>query len=140
MLSKTSVQAVQALVVLSGLPKGAYIGAGAVARKIQAPQNYLGKLLRQLSVGGFVSSQKGLGGGFRLAKNPTKIALLDVAAAVEQVGRWSKCILGQTSCTDQNGCRLHKEWKEVRDHFLQFLRDTKIADVAARPGALSRLG
>ena len=140
MLSKTSVQAVQALVVLSGLPKGVFAGAGAVAMKIQAPQNYLGKLLRQLSVVGYVDSQKGLGGGFRLAKNPAKITLYDVVAAVEHVERWSNCILGQTSCTDRRACRLHKEWKEVRDHFLQFLRDTKIADVAARTGALSRGG
>ncbi len=140
MLSKTAIQAVQALVVLSGLPDGEYAGASSIAKRTRAPQNYLGKLLRQLSGEGFVESQKGMGGGFRLARKPEEISMFEVVEAVENVSRWSGCILGQSICSDDNSCRLHNDWKNVRDHYLRFLRDTKISDIAARPGALSVIG
>lgn len=137
MLSKTAIQAVKALVFMSGLPEGEYAGAVSIAKKTRAPQNYLGKLLRQLSGDGFVESQKGLGGGFRLAKSSSEISLFDVVEAVENISRWSGCILGQSICSEDNSCRLHNDWKAVREHYLKFLRDTKISDVAAKPGALN---
>jgi DNA-binding IscR family transcriptional regulator len=41
-----------------------------------------------------VQSQKGIGGGFRLARDPGAISLLDVVEPIEHVSRWSGCILG----------------------------------------------
>ena len=69
MLSKTGLHAVRAIVALARLPGGAYAGAGRIAQEISAPQNYLGKLLQSLADEGLVESQKGLGGGFRLARS-----------------------------------------------------------------------
>lgn len=140
MLSKTAMQAIQALVVLAGLPHGEYAGAVSIARRIRAPRNYLGKLLRQMGENGFVESQKGLGGGFRLARKPDGITLFEVVESMENVGRWSECVLGQSICSDESRCRLHNDWKEVRDRYLKFLRGINISDIAARPGALGALG
>ena len=48
MLSKSGVHAVRALVVLAGLPAGAYRGASSIADETGAPQIYLVKLLQLL--------------------------------------------------------------------------------------------
>jgi DNA-binding IscR family transcriptional regulator len=54
------------MIVLAGLPRGAYRGAAAIAEQNDAPANYLGKILQQLARRHVVDSQKGLGGGFRI--------------------------------------------------------------------------
>src|SRR5262245_8511000 len=78
MISKTGLHAVRGMLALSRLPEGAYAGAASVAREIGAPQNYLGKLLQNLARYGLVESQKGIGGGFRLAKNAKHVTLFDI--------------------------------------------------------------
>ncbi len=132
MLSKTGLHAVRAVVALARLPEGAYAGAASIAQEIGAPQNYLGKLLRNLAEQGLLESQKGLGGGFRLARDPGEITLLDVVEPIEHVSRWSGCILGLSACSDAAPCALHERWKAVRNSYLQMLQRTTLADLVAR--------
>lgn len=129
MLSKSGIHAVRALIVLAELKNGEYRGAVAIARQNNAPGNYLGKLLQQLARRGLVKSQKGLGGGFRLARDPHKITLYDIVDAIEDVGRWRDCILGRPNCSDKNPCPVHNQWGPVRDAYLALLKDTTIADL-----------
>ena len=129
MLSKSGIHAVRALIVLAELPEGEYRGASSIASQNNAPANYLGKLLQQLARRGLVRSQKGLGGGFRLARDPGKISLYDIVDAIEDISRWSDCILGRPNCSDTNPCPVHSRWGPVRDSFLKLLKNTKVADL-----------
>jgi Rrf2 family protein len=131
-LSKTGLHAVRAIVALAKLPDGVYAGAARIAQEIGAPQNYLGKLLKALAEGGLVESQKGLGGGFRLARDPQEISLLDVIEPIEHISRWSGCILGRPECSEINPCAIHQRWKAVRDGYLRMLQRTTIAELVAK--------
>jgi Rrf2 family transcriptional regulator, iron-sulfur cluster assembly transcription factor len=127
MLSRSCVHAIRAVVVLASLPPGAYCGTSAIADTTGAPRNYLGKLLLQLSRRGLVESQKGLGGGFRLAQSPDKISLHDVVESIEDVSRWTECAFGGKQCTDETPCPLHHQWGAVRTAYMSLLRNTSIA-------------
>ncbi len=129
MISKTSTQVINALVELARLPEGQYEGTKSIAKKIRAPQNYLGKMLQSLCVHNVVVSQKGLGGGFRLGKDPKNITLYEVVEPLENVSLWSECALGLKKCSDSNPCAVHHRWKNVRATYYQFLRTTTIADL-----------
>jgi Rrf2 family protein len=131
-ITKSGLHAVRAMVALARLPAGAYAGAASIARDIGAPPNYLSKLLQGLVREGLVQSQKGVGGGFRLARNPKAISLLDVVEPIEKVSRWSGCILGRKECSDETPCPIHHRWKKVRDAYLAMLRQTTIAELVAR--------
>lgn len=137
MISKTALHAVRALAVLAELPEGEWAGAGAVARLIGAPENYLGKLLQGFARQGLVASRKGLGGGFRLVKAPEAISLLEVVESIDQVSRWSGCFLGRERCSDDAPCAMHGRWAVVRDAYLALLRESTIADLVVRPGLLA---
>jgi Rrf2 family protein len=132
MLTRTGLHAVRAVVALSRLPEGAYAGAATVAQSIGAPQNYLGKLLRSLADEGLVESQKGLGGGFRLARSAHKITLLDIVEPIEHISRWSGCILGRPECSEIDPCAIHDRWKAVRDAYRRMLQRTTIAELVAK--------
>jgi Rrf2 family protein len=131
MISKTAVHAVRALVVLAGLPPGTYVGAGAIAKEAGAPQNYLGKLLQTLAREGLVVSQKGLGGGFRLARDIHAISLFDVVDPIDQLSRWSGCFLGQARCNSESPCSVHFNWAPLREAYLRLLKETTLADLAS---------
>jgi Rrf2 family transcriptional regulator, iron-sulfur cluster assembly transcription factor len=137
MISKTGVHALRALSILAKLQDGAYAGASDVANDIAAPRNYLGKLLKTLANAGLLISQKGKGGGFRLARDASKISLYDVMVPIEHVDRWTNCLLGHGECSAARPCSLHNRWGKVRGAYLQFLRDTTVADVTVE-GASSK--
>jgi Rrf2 family protein len=120
------------LATLAKLPAGSYAGAARIAQEIGAPQNYLGKLLQALIAEGLVESQKGLGGGFRLARSPKEITLLDIVEPIDHVSRWSGCILGWPECSEVSPCAIHDRWKAVRTAYLQMLQRTTLADLVAR--------
>ncbi|MCB9771543.1 MAG: Rrf2 family transcriptional regulator [Candidatus Omnitrophica bacterium] len=129
MLTKTSKQVINALVKLAKLEEGEWLGVGAIAQQIKVPQNYLGKMLQSFVVAGLVVSQKGLGGGFRLAKDPKEISLFDVVEPIENVDVWSGCALGLKKCSDKNPCAVHFKWKTVKEQYLSFLKNTTIASL-----------
>lgn len=130
MVSKTGIHALKALAVLAGLPEGEFLGAAAIADRIGAPRNYLGKLLQTLSRERLVVGQKGLNGGFRLAEDPGKITLMDVVEPIDHVSRWNGCFLGRKSCCGSKPCQVHENWSQTRDCYLNFLKNTTIRDIA----------
>ena len=119
-----------ALASMENRPGSTWVGAGAIAREIGAPGNYLGKLLRPLTREGLVRSQKGKGGGFRLARPAAEITLFDVVEPIEHASRWEGCFLGRKKCSGSAPCALHDRWKELRNAYLRFLKSTTVADVA----------
>jgi Rrf2 family protein len=129
MITRTALHSIRALVCLARLPRGVYAGAGTLAREIDAPPNYLGKLLQTLARAGLVESRKGLRGGFRLARDPAEISLYEVIEPIEHVSRWEGCFLGGAPCSDKDPCVMHERWGSLRDAYLQLLSDTKVADL-----------
>ena len=130
MISKTGRHATLALAMLARLKPGEFTGAGQIAATIGAPANYLSKLLKQLAEVGLLESQKGLGGGFRLAKPADKISLYDVIEPLEHVSRWNGCFLGRNKCSDKSPCAVHGRWTTIREDYLHFLNNTTIAELA----------
>lgn len=129
MISKTSLQTIRALLELATLTVGETEGVERIAHKIRAPKNYLGKVLQRLARQGIVISQKGLNGGFRLGKTPGEIRLFDIVASLEDIQRWEGCFLGNSTCSESNACCVHQRWGKVRSAYIEFLKNTTIADL-----------
>ncbi len=115
---------------MAELSEGRYVGANVLADSIGAPPNYLGKLLKRYAELGLVQSQKGLGGGFRLARDPREVTLLQILDPVENLSMWSGCVLGRATCSDEAPCKLHDRWKRVKDDYKRLLESTTLADLA----------
>jgi len=138
MVSRSGMHALKALAVLGALPDGAHAGAARIARQITAPSNYLGKLLRVLSRAGVVEGRKGSDGGFRLSRSSSAISLIDVLDPIEHVSELEGCFLGRTRCRGSKPCALHKGWSRVREHYLDFLRTTTLADLVEKQASGAR--
>ena len=130
MISKTALHALRAVAALAERP-GEFQGASSIAERIGAPQNYLGKLLQGLIQAGIVTSMKGKGGGFQLARPPEEISLFDVVEPLDHVSRWEGCFMGKESCSATTPCAMHDQWVAIRNGYLQMLKESTLADIVA---------
>ena len=76
-------QAIHSVVMLSGLAPDGVLSAAAVAEFHGVSASYLLKHLQALSGAGIVQTLPGPKGGYRLARPPEEITLLDIVLAVE---------------------------------------------------------
>jgi Rrf2 family transcriptional regulator, nitric oxide-sensitive transcriptional repressor len=81
MFSQTTEYALRAMVCLAQSPDD-LVAAPTLARHTGVPANYLAKVLQQLASAGLVNGRRGVGGGYRLAKPPGQITLLDIVSAM----------------------------------------------------------
>ncbi|MFI8849253.1 Rrf2 family transcriptional regulator [Streptomyces sp. 891-h] len=63
--------------------EGRAVPAGKLAAFYDLPPAYLNRQLQALARAGIVASTSGPRGGFRLARDPAKVTLLDVVVAIE---------------------------------------------------------
>ena len=86
MISQTIEYALRAMNYLGGLADEA-ANSQRIAAAILVPQGYLSKVLRDLVCADLVRSNRGPHGGFRLARDPSAITLLEIVNAVDPIRR-----------------------------------------------------
>src|SRR4051812_43692030 len=74
--------ALRALMRLAGEPTRSF-ATGEIAAEFGISRNHLAKVVRDLADGGFITTQRGVGGGFTLARPPQAITLGEVVRALE---------------------------------------------------------
>lgn len=103
-----------------------------LAEATDIPANYLSKILNQLRKAGFVESQKGWGGGFRLRPDAADRPIGDVVAALEGPASLERrdCAFGFPECDSEDPCPLHDDWDRMRSGLRAMLDTTTIRDLA----------
>ena len=106
MISQTAEYALRAVVAL-GSHRDGPLTTQQIAARTRIPAGYLSKVLQALGRAGLVCGQRGLGGGFALARPQREITVLDVINAVDPVQRIERCPLGRHEHAQQL-CALHR--------------------------------
>ena len=107
------------------------VSATEIAEAEGIPPYYMAKVLQDLARAKVLKSVRGRGGGFRLAQPANKTHVLDVIAAVEDIGRITEeCVLGLDECNDTVSCPMHDTWKRFRESLLKRLGRMTVADLA----------
>jgi Rrf2 family protein len=132
-ISKSAQYAVCASVELAQLPAGTFATASQIAEACGAPAQYLSKVFEILISRGLVRSQKGLHGGYALARPSGSITLFDIVDPIDQVSRLPKCLLGHAQCSDAASCPVQQRWHEVRDSLTRMLATTTLSELLPKP-------
>lgn len=134
MISQTSEYALRAIVHLAALPAGATAAASDIADATRIPVGYLQKIMRTLARHGILRAQRGVGGGFTLARDPGAISILDVLTAADApIQRIERCPLGIKGHTDL--CPLHRLLDEQMARAECAFASTTVADLLASGGS-----
>ena len=92
MFSQTNEYALRVILYLALFPDKPAKNAD-IAKVTQVPPGYLYKVLQTLDRAGLVHGQRGMHGGFILARGPDQISVLDVISAVDPLPRIRICPL-----------------------------------------------
>jgi Rrf2 family nitric oxide-sensitive transcriptional repressor len=119
---------------------------GDIAAEFGISRNHLTKVIRDLADAGFVQTQRGAGGGFRLARPPEEITLGEVVRRLEERQALVECFRDDGGCCALTPrCRLKGKLAQAREAFMQSLDETTLAECAypplrpQRPGSARRL-
>ncbi|MEJ2239193.1 MAG: Rrf2 family transcriptional regulator [Gemmatimonadales bacterium] len=129
MLSGTSQYALRAVLYLAARSDETPIPTPDIASALDIPDNYLGKILYQLTRSSILVSCRGKRGGFKLARPANDMSLLEVIAPFDRFDERRICLLRRKECSDGNPCAAHARWKEVSEQVTAFFRETVVADL-----------
>jgi len=128
MISQTGKYALRILGYLAERPSEWVLGKD-VASATGIPSNYLLKILNQLSKHGFVKSQKGWGGGFRLHEEAISVPIESALALFEGPFNEHSCLFGLAKCDSVHPCPLHEGWEAIKRSYTEMLQATTIGDL-----------
>ena len=108
-----------------------------LAQETRLPLPTVGKLLKQLSHGGLLTSLRGTKGGYILTRAPRDISVASIIATLEGPVAITECN-GMTRCEHESFCSTRPNWKVINETIRGALEGLTLADMA-RPLPASRL-
>ncbi|MDD5067686.1 MAG: Rrf2 family transcriptional regulator [bacterium] len=112
-LSTKTRYAVRALIDLALHYKGKPVLIKDIAERQNVSTRYLENIFTVLRAGGILSSSRGLGGGFSLARDPGKIDLLRIVEMLEGSVLLVNCLEAPKECSSAGKCVTQEVWRNL---------------------------
>lgn len=130
-LTRAGEYAVRCALYLSFEGEGVLTRRKDIARVMDIPDQFLGKIAQQLARARIIEIVQGSKGGYRLRVPPEKLTLLDVVEAVIGEIFLNDCLLNPNTCSQTPHCAVHQVWQKARDRLRETLREANFADLLA---------
>ena len=124
-----------ALLILSYLYERSGGGtARAIAEKFGLSRAFVANILKELCHKGFVTSHRGVKGGYSLARPADTISLAELLESIEDGFRLTACshsdqVPDDESCTLTDVCTVKSQMAEVHRRLIEVLRGVSLADL-----------
>jgi Rrf2 family protein len=112
--SKKCEYGMQAILYLAAQEMGTMVSSEEISKVLKIPREFISKILQSLRESGLIYSTKGKAGGFGLAKEPSRIKLIDVVSAIDGLDIFDNCVLGFPECSPTHPCPVHETWGVLR--------------------------
>jgi len=132
LITRATEYAIRALLYLAKQPKGEIVLKRDICRTQDITPAFLTKILQPLIKEGIVGSQRGVGGGFYLLKDPEEVTLLDVVKAEEGPLYLNHCVAQKGICEKDVFCPVHGAWHEIRKELMATLGRYSFANLARK--------
>ena len=137
MLAQKSKYALRALLVLAKEYGQGPVLISDIANREALPHKFLELILLELRNHGILSSKKGKGGGYFLARRPELVHLGEVLRVLEGPLAPLPCVsktayVRCAECRDERTCGIRMVMKDVRDATARILDQTSLADILKR--------
>lgn len=123
-----------AVVILSAAARHAgceRLTATLLAEETGVPLPTTQKLMGRLAAAGLLTSARGTGGGFLLARDPAAISLAEIVEAVEGPIAMATCVdTARHDCALEGACQVRPHWSAVNDAVRGALGGVSLATLA----------
>ncbi|WP_243373262.1 Rrf2 family transcriptional regulator [Geotalea sp. SG265] len=129
-LSTRAQYAVRAMVDLALYSTSKPVSLKEIAQREEIPLSYLEQLFYRLKNGGIVTSVRGPGGGYVLARESSLIKVGEIVVTVEEPLSPVACMdEGSTGCARISQCVTHNVWKGLGEKIRGFLDGITLEDL-----------
>jgi len=109
--------------------------SSATAKEMSAayriPLPLLSKVLQNLARHGFLLSEQGTKGGYRLARDPRQINALEVIRAIDGPVILTACFTAHADCVQSERCTVREPLRRVHEGILKMLEGITIMDLSS---------
>ena len=111
--------------------KGDVVTTSQLSNELQRPMNYITKIIKNLKNKKIIYAIEGVKGGYRLAKKPKSITLLDVILATETTMSFNKCLETNGTCSKncQDSCAIRKILESLQNDMTHQLEKVTFSDL-----------
>lgn len=134
-LTRAADYAVRVMIHLASLPPGTRVQRNDLAEATAVPESFMSKVLQALVRARFVSSRRGVDGGFELMVPAEQVSLLNVVEAIEGPIQLNFCLGSGENCERQKTCAAHFVWAEAQAAMVAVLKKATIANLAKQTRA-----
>ncbi|WP_336517360.1 Rrf2 family transcriptional regulator [Pollutibacter soli] len=128
MFSKTCEHAIRAMIFVAQKSRmGEKTGIREIAKAVDSPEQFIAKILQDLSRKGLVRSLKGPTGGFFHDEHTLNRPIADIVKALDGDKIFKNCALGLKQCSESHPCPLHEEFKKLRNGISLLLEKTTLS-------------
>ena len=103
-----------------------------IARRYAISRNHLAKVVQALQAEGLVDTQRGRGGGLKLARDPGEITIGQVVRRLERTDSFVSCMGTGADCSIIGACRLKPALAGALEAFMAHLDQYTLADMLAQ--------
>lgn len=109
------------------------VGVKDIAKAIDSPEAFTGKIMQQLSKNGIVRSIKGPSGGFWIGEEERKTAnIREIVKVIDGDKLYTDCGIGLQECNGDSPCPLHDDFLKIREAMIKMHTETTIDDLAQK--------
>jgi Rrf2 family protein len=112
--------------------RGGKTKAADLAGEVGTTPGFLSHAMTPLIGRGWVRSEPGPTGGYRLIAPLDDISVLQVIETIEGTTDTERCVLEDRPCSGAGPCALHQPWAKARNRLLGELDRTTLATLARR--------
>lgn len=94
------------------------------------PVPLLSKILQRLAREGFLRSEQGANGGYRLARDPHTITALEIIRAIDGPIILTSCFTEHGDCLHSTRCSVREPLRRVHEGILRLLDSITISDIS----------
>lgn len=131
------------LIALRHLAVNGHAGSSSakeISDRYGIPLPLLSKVMQRLARSGFVSSEHGTNGGYRLARDPRLISALEVIRSIDGPVILASCFTDHSKCGHVNRCTVREPLRRVHEGIVSLLAGISISDMSQdqREGAAAK--
>ncbi len=138
MLNKSSTYGLYAVVTMAREPERR-LAVKEIAARFEVSESHVAKVMQQLGRSRIVSSVRGVGGGFQLARDPAGLTMLEVVESLEgkRPAPCEGCSLSADHCSiEAAACAVHDVLGRLERQFYETLTTITIAQLALQSEGL----
>ncbi|PHS69195.1 MAG: SUF system Fe-S cluster assembly regulator [Methylophaga sp.] len=96
---------------------------------VQMPLPTVRKVLKFLSQGGLLKSERGAHGGYNLTRSPKLISVAEIITAMEGPIALTECVSDESHCDQESHCDVQTNWTRINNAVFHALDEVKLSDM-----------